>query len=189
MMNLDSVYRVEYGEDVDAVKSWVDNLYNTRFSSEFSCVSELYHAMQSKSRTISDAELEEILTDLPLRLFKVSESLNDLRLEYEVMKLKYKQKRLEQSKSLADKKGLTATLRNELIDSALVEDNILLSAISSVISRVQDSISLSRELIMGAKKVWDSRRRAESANPVSEVISDNIPPYSRDNFSGKQYVK
>lgn len=85
----------ENEDDVIAVTSWCDEMYDGIFAPYFKDVRELYKRLQSKSRPITDDELEEILTMLPLNLFSVSESLNKFRTELEVHKMKMKQKKKE----------------------------------------------------------------------------------------------
>ena len=174
----------EYSEDMDAVQEFCDSIYNEHFASNFLKVRELYNRMKSEIHPITDDELEYILTTLPLELFIISEQLNKIRLNCEVVKLKNKQKTEEvRSEAIneANANGLNKTQTNEYVthkvNKFLIEYDILHSAYSSVITRVENEQTFSKELIMGAKKVWDSRRSAETSNPVGLVISD-LPEYN-----------
>ena len=129
----------------------------------------------------------------PLELFTAAEKLNALRLNCEVVKLKNKQTLEKLRKDVTDaatQEGLNKTQTAERVAHAIsekmVEYEVLYTAYSSVITRVENEQTFSKELIMGAKKVWDSRRSAENSNPVKEVIPD-LPEY--DITANKQYVK
>lgn len=145
------------------------HLYESRFGDMFNRVQDMYHEMKSESENdihhISDEDLQWIITELPLDLFNISESLNKMILESQVMKLKIKE--LKSSKDTEDQ---------------IMELTMIQSIYSSVISRVQNEISFSKELIMGAKKIWDSRVSSEKSNPIGEVT--DLPEYNR-----KEYIK
>lgn len=186
-MDVSKFIEDNYKEYIDDIQGWVDEQYNKGFKNCFDKVRSIQKQMQSQSRQISDTELEWILTDLPLKLFTLSELLNKVKLEYEVIKLRKKT-----IKADLDKKAAQMVKDNELaktevkswVDVELTDHDILLSAYSSLITRVDSEISYSRELIMGCKKIWDARKRTEAINPVSEVSSpEEIPPYS----SSRQY--
>ena len=128
-----------------------------------------------------------------MELFSVAELLNKLRLQVEVIKLNNKEQ-IESIKSQMKEEGAQLELTkteiqeciNQRIASQMLEFEVLLSVHNTVISRVENEQTFSKELIMGAKKVWDSRRSAENSNPVKEVIPD-LPEY--DITANKQYVK
>lgn len=184
-----SIYDVaqEYREDADAVDEFCQHLYDEQFSQHFQEVRDLYKRMQSKLQPITDEELEYILTVFPLELFSVSEGLTKLRLDREVVKLKNKEKLEDLRKELMKSEEfmkLTKTDRQEHLSHAISEQmteyEILLTAYDSVIQRVEGEQSFSRELIMGSKKIWDSRRSSESSNPVGESAGTNtdLPEYT-----------
>lgn len=185
----------EYDEDAQAIHSFCEELYDNMFGESFKRVRDMYQRMQSEVRPISDEELEYILVMFPMELVAVAESLNKLRLDHEVVKLKNRDKLEElrdKLKSEVSSIELTKTEKQDYINHKLsqkmVEYEILLSAYASVITRVENEQSFSRELIMGAKKIWDSRRGAESANPVSPVnIEEELPEYSRN--TPQSYIK
>ena len=175
----------QYTEDIQDVISWCDDMYNAYFASYFIEVRSLFARMQSKSKPITDAELEKILTELPLSLFSVSEVLNNFKLSQEVIKLKIKQTEFNIIQSSDNIKS--ESKRRESASISTLEDKLLTSAYDSVINRVDKEISFSRELIMGAKKIWDARRRTDDVNPIGEITSDDLPDY--DVSSSKRYVK
>lgn len=164
------------------VLSWCNSIYDTKFRPYFTESRSLFERMNSKISPISDKELEWILIDLPLILFSVSEELNSLRLSVEVMKLQNKeQKRLFANMSQDDRVAHDA-------DSVLEEGELLKLAYAHIIKRVENEVSASRELIMGAKKIWEGRRTTEQSNPVGEVVSpQEIPDYS-PTTGGHRYI-
>ena len=155
-------------EEIQDLDMWFDQEYQSHFGEYFSEARKLFERLQSKSQPITDEELSWILSTLPIKLFQVSEALNRYRLATETVKIAIKR----------------AKKRNdELVD--VLGDELLVSAMSCIISAVEGEVSFSRELIMGAKKIWDSRRMAEQSMPVSE--SATLPEYKVP--SGKAYVK
>ena len=53
---------------------------------------------------------------------------------------------------------------------------------TAVVTRVEIDIAFSKELIMGARKVWDARRRSEDA-PVGEIPPE-LPDYPMESEIG-----
>lgn len=184
-MNMKELYG-KYKEDVDSVSDWCDDMYNTSFSSHFNLVHSLHERMLSKSHPITDDELRSILIDLPLELFEVSEEMNKLQIQIEVIKMRIKQMEKEYTHRSTES---TATKRAEEGAFAVLEDKLLLTAYNSVASRVEKEISFSRELIMGAKKVWDGRRSTESANPIGPNSYDSLPNYDPQSTGSSYYIK
>lgn len=183
MIDLKSA-QLEMSEDLDAVNAWCSDLYDSTFSIHFVDARHLFERLKSRDAPITDDELNQILIDLPLNLFDVSEKLNSLRLNQEVVKLKNRQKEADLVKASTES---TATKRQESASLQMISDKLLITAYSTVISRVEGEISFCRELIMGAKKIWDARRRTEQVNPVNEVTVDaspNLPAYTN-----KSYIK
>lgn len=167
------------------VLAWCNSIYDSKFRSYFTESRALFERMDSKVRPISDAELEWILIELPLILFSVSEELNSLRLSVEVIKLQNKeQKRLFSSMTKDEREANNA-------DSILDEGELMKLAYAHLIKRVENEVSASRELIMGAKKIWEGRRSTEQSNPVGEVLSpsSNIPDYDPHSTGSKMYIK
>ena len=197
MVQMGSVFKVieEYSADIKAVQEFCYSIYSDNFADNFSKIRELYNRMKSNTHPITDEELEYILTTLPLELFTISERLNRIRLNCEVVKLKNKQKIEELKKDAsaeASKQGLNKTQTNEyvagIVSRNMAEYEILFSAYNSVITRVENEQTFSKELIMGAKKVWDSRRSSEHSNPVGLVVPEDIPEYSPSVQPGKTPV-
>ena len=156
-------------EDTKAVLDFYESLYDKEFSEQFISVQKMFKRYKSSDKPITDTELEDILTGLPLELFSIAEKLNSLRLSEQVVKLKSRDKKI------------TPELKEEYA--------ILDSVYSSVIERVENQISFSRELIMGAKKIWDARRKTESMNPVTPPKSKELPEYDYANgIHQKSYI-
>ena len=175
-----------YVDDINDVASWCEDFYNKGFSNHFKDTRELYKRMQSASRPISDDELKQILIDLPIALFDASESLSQLKVALEVIKLKAKEEELSLAKESTAK---TVSERKDEVAVQMTDSKILIAAYQSVINRVENEIAFSKELIMGAKKIWDSRRHTENANPVSPVDPNkksinSLPDYKTPIFGG-----
>lgn len=163
---LKSTYQV-----LDQVHELCDEQYNELFSNYFEPLRALrVRLLGSDDKRITDAELEDILTNLPLTLLDVSEKLNRVRLDGEVLKLKIK----SDSRQLS-KKDIPEDVAEDLqleIDS----ENLMLRIQSYLASRVENEVSACKELIMTCKKLWDSRRQAETVMPVSEK-DYSVPEY------------
>lgn len=172
-----------YKDDIDATVDWCDEIYEKQFSSFFKDQRDLFSRLKSKSRPITDTELEWILTEVPMNLFYASEALNTLQMKQEIIKLQSKQKENEIIKSSNES---SEAKKREEANQKTLEDKVLLLAYSSVLSRVEREMSYSRELIMSAKKIWDGRRNTERSNPVNEVNPTNELP---DYVPGKSYIK
>lgn len=187
MSSLPNIIDSEYGEDIKAVDDWCEEIYTAKFSSCFAEVRNLYKKLSSKTHPITDDELEWVLTAFPLELFTISEELQKLKLKQEVVKLKNKEKRTEILKTFEDSK-LTATAKKDQADLQMVEYDILLTALNSVISRVENELTFSREFIMGSKKIWDARKRTETVNPIQEM-NPSIPDLPNYTMSDKTYIR
>ena len=158
--------------DIDAVVKWCDELYVSLFSDLFEESHQMYKKLRSKSYPVSDEDLSYILIDLPVQLIQASEALSKLKISSEVIKMRTKQEELDYiQKSMAK----TMTQKKEDAAIATLDAKLLGSAYQSVIVRVENEIAFSRELIMSAKKIWDSRRKTEEVNPVSPA--DGLPEY------------
>lgn len=165
----------KYDEDLSAVDEYCRDLYEHYFDPEFKLVRELQGRMYVDDyKPITDQELEMILTDIPLYLFNVSESLNSLRLRYEVIKLKTKERKLELERELdlsSEEK------RRKAANLITMEDELMIKIYSSLIDRVESEISFCKELIMSAKKIWDRRKQTEEAviQPFDPSVSKKAP--------------
>ena len=168
--------------DIDAVNSWCDEIYKDNFELYFKDTKQLFKRLESKYRPITDEELEQILTLTPLQLFAVSEVLNRFRLNQEVIKLNIKRKHYEAIHSSNLK---TLSSKSEEADISVLEDKLLSIAYSTVIVRVENEISFSKELIMSAKKIYQSRQDSYNANPVNPIKHDTgttLPDYTITKF-------
>ena len=166
-------------------QDWIDTQYAERFSVHFSQVDTLYEKMHNVYTSITDSELEWILTTLPLELYSVSEKLNALNLDINIIKIEIKKKM--RSVEQNSKESTVAKRKQEASDSVLLDESVL-KAYESLVSLVESQISFCRELIMGSKKIWDARRRAESANPVGAVVPDYIDQENQQVYKN-QYIK
>lgn len=197
MMNL------PYLEKLDEICAVRDEMYAEIFSELFSRVTELYQRFRSEIRPITDDELETILTEIPLRLFTVSERLADIRMRMSVTKLENKHKRTALIKSYIispEYDGYSQSAVREFVsnraDDEMRDDEIAVMVYSSLIDRIEGEISFSRELIMGAKKLWDARR-SNATNPVAPVVpelpeyapSAGTPIHRPHTTSSKDYIK
>lgn len=185
-MGVRECFEKYYKEDCDCMQSWCDEIYASACGTLFDNVRAIAKRMDSKISVITDSELEWIITTLPLNLFTISETLNQIRLKQEYTKLKYRDMKEKQKKYRGADSELT-----ECIDCPDdVESELVIEAFGSVIKRIENEVSYSRELIMGAKKVWDSRKRAEGSLPIGEVNpSDNLPDYSSSGVNPHKYIK
>jgi len=189
---MSDLYKVieEYESDSAVIKNFCDELYDNLFAEHFTQVKYLYTRLKSEIQPITDEELEYILTLFPMELISVAENLNKLRLDAQVVKLKNKEKveairtqAVAEAAALAMNKVETQEHVSHKISESLIEYEILLAAYTSVITRVENEQTFSKELIMGSKKIWDSRRAGEAVNPV-EPVTPELPEYNR-----QQYVK
>ena len=169
--------------DMKAVDDWCNEIYDSQFSNYFKDIKELYLRFQNDKHPITDEELSIILTEVPLNLFSVSENINRIRLNHEVLKLKIKETR---DSIIHTSPAKTQSQRKEDADIATLEQELLSMAYTTVITRVENEISFTREIIMAAKKLWDSRRRSEGSMPVGPVDED-LPAYNPN--SNKSYIK
>lgn len=150
-------------EDFISADTLVSEIYNKYFATYFKKEIALYARFRDADVPITDKELEWLITSLPLELFSVSNALAQFKQHNEIVKLKIKQRK---SRS------------KDEIDDGLDEEYKLMSIIyASVITRVEQEISFSKELIMGAKKIWDARRSGERA-PIGEKLPEpDLPDY------------
>lgn len=192
MNSIDTFLSKNYSEDLVDLHLWCENQYRENFENCFKDVRDLKRELESNIRTVSDLELEWVLTELPMTLFDVSENLNRFRLDMEVIKLKKKSIKLDLSKStkmMIESGELDKSEVKNYIDAQIAEHDIVITAFNYIINRVESEISFSKELIMGCKKIWDSRRRAEESNPAGEVVPEELPNYSESTGFKSSYIK
>ena len=169
-------------QDLDDIANWIDQTYDENFRQYFEVVENLYARFKSETYPITDAEIEAILTILPLNLFSVSEKLAQLESSSEVIKLRVKQKKYEIMQS---SEASSQAAKKEEAANAVVDDEILLKAYEILSDRVNNEISFSRELIMGAKKIWSARKQTETIGIGAETVNtnreiDELPEYRRE---------
>lgn len=148
-------------EDFEATDNLVNEIYDKYFSSYFKKEQELYQRFQDTATPITDQELEWIITSLPLDLYSASDALAQFKAHNEIIKLTIKSRK----KAFKD--------RPDSIDDEYQIMNVVYSA---VINKIESKLTFSKELIMGAKKVWDARRRTEQV-PIKETSELDLPDY------------
>ena len=166
----------EYNSDLNAVDEWVQSIWEPLFSPCFEEATTLYGKLKNLDTKISDADLERILTILPLDLFRAAEILNNVRLKAETIKLKNKDK---ESELLRKPHDAPSAEWKRFVDDTMSEYRLLAAAYDAIIKRAENQMTFCKELIMSAKKLYDGRRSSEHSNPVSEVDPQNtdLPPY------------
>lgn len=161
----------------DATKSYED-IYNQTFEPYFVGIRDLYNNLQATHRPITDGELEDILTDVALQLFAVSEELSAAKLRVEVLKLQVKSAK----SSFATESDLkTAQDRKDAADYEYLEVTTTIKVLESVIARVEREMTYARELVMSAKKIWSARKNTEGL-PIGDTPSDpaDLPIYGME---------
>lgn len=185
MIDLKSV--CEYmQEDIDSVVSWCNKLYDDNFATYFKGERELFERLQSKTHPITDEELEWILTSLPLELFSVSEILSKVKITQEVVKMKNKQSTAELVETSTES---SQTKKKEDAELKMLENKLVDTVYASIISRVDNEISFSRELIMSAKKIWDRRRQTENSSPINPIDPHTNVPRQLTFYEQQQLAK
>lgn len=150
--------------DFESADALVDQIYNRYFELYFREMNNNFLRFRDADTPITDKELEWIITSLPLKLFSVANALAQFKQHNEIVKLKIKQRKGK------DVDGA---------DAGLDEEYKLMSIIyASVITRVEQEISFSKELIMGAKKVWDARRSGEQSPIGAKLPEPDLPEYT-----------
>lgn len=180
MIDISTAY-ISAQDDIETIQTWCNNLYSESFQLHFEKAENLFTKLQSTNKPITDTELNWILIDLPIQLFDASETLNAVRCAAEVIKLRNKQKERE---LIQEAKKQKITLKKDDVAVEMLSDILLHTCYLTVIERVENQISFCKELIMGAKKVWDSRRNSEKSNPVAPI--DELPEYK---IKKNQYIK
>lgn len=185
----------QYFETFDSVKEWIAVEYDSYFAPYFQDVVNLNQRMKSSSYPITNQELEQILVQLPLKLFEVSEKLNELKLQSSVLKIEIKKKEYQVANN---SDGTSVSQRQAEGAASVLDDKILETSMISLVHRVEQQIDLAKELIMGAKKIWDGRRSTDASNPISDVnivdyrsTGSPSPSVVRDNVitSDMKYIK
>ena len=153
-------------QDFEAADNVVDEIYNKYFASYFAKEAEMYKKFKDTSTPITDIDLEWIITSLPLELMEASNALAQFKQHNEIIKLTIKQRK---------------NLPTEEID----EEYKLMSIVyACVIDKIERRLAFSKELIMGAKKVWDARKRIEQ--PAINEVNAELPDYQP--IKRQQYI-
>jgi hypothetical protein len=173
-----------FKQDFEDLDGWIDDKYQSDFGTYFTNIRNLYDRMQDETRPITDKELEEILTDVPLQMFAVSEKLNQLKSKIEVIKLRVKEKRRQ---AYLDSEEVTVSKKTNEANFAVANDEMLIRLYTDLADRVTSEISSSKELIMSAKKIWTSRREAE--NVANAAQNFELPDYVNNDYQDKTYIK
>ena len=173
-----------YREEIVGMIDWIQHEYDAEFATYFKDVRNMFKRLQSEEKPITDKELNWILINLPMTLFDVSEKLSKFDVTSEIIKLKIKEQEADIIKNSSEK---TATAKKAEAESKLVEPKVLLTVYQALINRVENEMDFAKELIMGAKKIWDSRRKTEQSNPVTPVAETStfigsIPEYKTPIF-------
>lgn len=155
---------------VGDVRQWCEDQYNSLFAKYFEGVPKLYSDVTTQERKLSDSEVEWVLTSVPLQLIAVSEELSQYKLNAECLKLYIKKK---ESEFVSESLEKTITAKREEASLKVMDYQLLLKAYSSVISRVENEVNFARELVMSAKKIWDSRKKVYEANPIAPTDLEN----------------
>lgn len=150
-------------EDFESADALVDQIYNRYFELYFREMNGNFLRFRDADTPITDKELEWLITSLPLKLFSVSNALAQFKQHNEIVKLKIKERKNKDKDAEDD--GLDA------------EYKLMTIIYASVITRVEQEISFSKELIMGAKKVWDARRTGEKSPISPQIGQPDIPDY------------
>lgn len=167
----------KFMDEIGDITDWVDSQYRDYFWDAFSVLDELATRFESDYAPISDADLERIMTDLPLMLIDASERLNAYKLKSEAIKLKITNVEYAASEAVS---GGTKQEREKYVKASSMNYKLLQCAYSSLIDRVDRKLVYSKELIMGAKKVWTARKQADPATVAAENRDsglDTLPDY------------
>lgn len=171
MRNISDIVNT-FKSDFDESKSFCDELYDNRFSKFFKSTDNLYSKFKDTTVELNSEDLSVILSQCPIDIIAASEELSDLRRNIDIVKLNIKE-----LKSTGDSQ------------SEIIENELLICLLESVLKRVEVQISYTRELIMSAKKLWDARSKTESAMPIDPVDDvPDLPDYSL-NTKNSNYIK
>lgn len=154
-------------EAITAYEAEAERIYNACFSEYFSSVHILKDRLYSEKRPITDSELEEVLTNLPLNLFLVAEKMEQLKLRVAIVNKYIKDRSYEFEHS--------PDVTKKDIPHLLSEEKFKVDMYTIIIERAQSEVSIAKELIMACKKLWDARRKIEESNPVQPPKQNSLP--------------
>lgn len=164
----DAIGRIE--KDNLEILKWMDDEYDHNFSDFFKIPEKL--SKKLKQNTITDDELTEIMINLPLDLIDASTEVSKYKVCIECTKVDVKRLKLNLT-AIKDKKSYEYMELN----SKILNNDLVLNVNTALIERVEKQITLCKELIMSAKKIWDARRKSEQVMPINEIDIDKIPEY------------
>ena len=173
--------------DIEEVTEWADGQYEQFFAPYFRGQVKLYERLKSSEDPITDQELEWILTDLPLDLFTVTEQLSKLKVSQEVIKHSIKKREREYLQAATEG---SETKRKEEAAALVADDKLLVTVYDSIADRVSRQMTFSKELIMSAKKIWDTRRADGTLMPeVNTTKEATLPDYDMSNIHNQNLIR
>lgn len=143
--------------------SWCNEQYDSIFSQYFKGIPKLYEKVTASNEKLTDDDLEFILTSAPLSIIAASEQLSQYKLNNECLKLYIKKM---ESEYITSCEASTVSEKREKASLHVMDYRLLSKAYEAVISRVDNQVNFTRELIMSAKKIWDARVKTYEASPV-----------------------
>lgn len=167
----------KYSSEIDSVSDWSDEIVNACMGDTLTEIFSIQDRMNS-SHEITMNELTWVLFDLPIQLIHISEALSKIQLSLETIKLTKSHNETEFANDIkrqSNNSKISATELKQIVASEFYGDNIGIVVYESSISQIERYISLSKELIMGAKKIWQRRVDTEEVNPVMPV--EELPEY------------
>lgn len=174
-MNKDE-FLSQYKDAINSTSEWSNELVSNCMGNTLDEIFNIHKRLQS-THEITMSELEWILSDLPIQLIYIAENLSKLQLSLETVKI-VKSKNEMQSSNELKARGIKAAEIKEIVQEQFIDDKIGIVVYESAISQIEKYISLSKELIMGAKKIWQRRISTEEVNPVSPV--KDLPSYNNN---------
>lgn len=160
--------RKEYEESLSDVDRWIKEEYDSNFAEYFKDVEMYYNKLASTSKPITDKQLEQMMSNIPLQLFSAAEALNVFKAKVEVLKIDIKTKKKE---ILATSGSSTKQGKEDEAEVVTASGQMLVKVYETIIERVERQMSYSRELIMSAKKIWTARKEEESSAKMIEPVS------------------
>lgn len=172
----------KHGAEFSEIDDWMNNRYNSDFKHYFEGQRNIHKRILNSESKITNEELEQVMIDIPLMLIDVAEKVNMYKLRIESIKLNMKRRRITSINE-------DIYISESMLDVQDIDDKLLVAAYQMLIQRVEKEMSYTRELIMGAKKVWDSRKNGDSVVPImpdsQEDPLSGLPDYR---LNGKSYI-
>lgn len=176
IQEIENIYESEFN-DMD---TWLKDRYDSDFKHYFEEQKNIHKRILNSESKITNEELEHVMIDIPLMLIEVAERVNKYKLRIEAIKLNMKRRQL---------KSKDEDFSKDEAAMGEIDDKLLVAAYQMLIQRVEKEMSYTRELIMGAKKVWDSRKNGTSVAPViPEEPQDPIAGLPDYRMNGRSYI-